>query len=42
MNKLIIRQAELSVEQTNKKAWTFWEKQGFTVDEEFRYYFYKL
>lgn len=33
---------ELSVEHTNKKAWTFWEKQGFTMDEEFRYYFYKV
>lgn len=33
---------ELSVEHTNKKAWTFWEKQGFKEDEEFRYYFYKL
>jgi GNAT superfamily N-acetyltransferase len=33
---------ELSVEHTNKKAWTFWEKQGFKQDEEFRYYFYKL
>lgn len=33
---------ELSVEHTNKKAWTFWEKQGFKMDEEFRYYFYKL
>jgi GNAT superfamily N-acetyltransferase len=33
---------ELSVEHTNKKAWSFWEKQGFKLDEEFRYYFYKL
>ena len=33
---------ELSVEHTNKKAWAFWEKQGFKIDEEFRYYFYKL
>lgn len=33
---------ELSVEHTNKKAWSFWEKQGFKQDEEFRYYFYKL
>jgi GNAT superfamily N-acetyltransferase len=33
---------ELSVEHTNKKAWAFWEKQGFKMDEEFRYYFYKL
>lgn len=33
---------ELSVEHTNKKAWAFWEKQGFKLDEEFRYYFYKL
>ncbi len=31
---------ELSVEHTNKKAWAFWEKQGFKMDEEFRYYFY--
>ncbi|MEH6992507.1 GNAT family N-acetyltransferase [Neobacillus drentensis] len=33
---------ELSVEHTNKKAWSFWEKQGFKQDEEFRYYFFKL
>lgn len=33
---------ELSVEHTNKKAWIFWEKQGFKLDEEFRYYFFKL
>ncbi|WHY01446.1 GNAT family N-acetyltransferase [Neobacillus sp. DY30] len=33
---------ELSVEHTNKKAWAFWEKQGFKMDEDFRYYFYKL
>lgn len=33
---------ELSVEHTNKKAWHFWENQGFKVDDEFRYYFYKL
>jgi ribosomal protein S18 acetylase RimI-like enzyme len=33
---------ELSVEHTNKKAWTFWEKQGFKQDEEFRYYFYQF
>jgi GNAT superfamily N-acetyltransferase len=33
---------ELSVEHTNKKAWSFWEKQGFKMDQEFRYYFYKL
>jgi GNAT superfamily N-acetyltransferase len=33
---------ELSVEHSNKKAWVFWEKQGFKMDEEFRYYFYKL
>lgn len=32
---------ELSVEHINKKAWRFWEKQGFTQDEEFRYYFFK-
>jgi GNAT superfamily N-acetyltransferase len=30
---------ELSVEHTNKKAWSFWEKHGFKLDEEFRYYF---
>jgi GNAT superfamily N-acetyltransferase len=33
---------ELSVEHSNKKAWVFWEKQGFKMDKEFRYYFYKL
>jgi ribosomal protein S18 acetylase RimI-like enzyme len=33
---------ELSVEHTNKRAWSFWEKQGFKLDEEFRYYFSKL
>jgi ribosomal protein S18 acetylase RimI-like enzyme len=33
---------ELSVEHINEKAWNFWEKQGFIIDEEFRYYFYKL
>jgi ribosomal protein S18 acetylase RimI-like enzyme len=33
---------ELSVEHTNEKAWRFWEKQGFNIDDEFRYYFYKL
>ena len=33
---------ELSVEHTNKKAWAFWEKQGFKLDEDFRFYFYKL
>jgi GNAT superfamily N-acetyltransferase len=33
---------ELSVEHTNIKGWTFWEKQGFKLDEAFRYYFYKL
>lgn len=33
---------ELSVEHINQKAWEFWERQGFKVDEEFRYYFYKL
>ncbi|MFP7298812.1 GNAT family N-acetyltransferase [Neobacillus niacini] len=32
---------ELSVEHTNQKAWRFWEKQGFMLDEDFRYYFYK-
>jgi GNAT superfamily N-acetyltransferase len=29
---------ELSVEHTNQKAWTFWGKQGFQLDKEFRYY----
>lgn len=33
---------ELSVEHLNEKAWRFWEGQGFRLDEEFRYYFYKL
>ncbi|MFM1654677.1 GNAT family N-acetyltransferase [Brevibacillus sp. B_LB10_24] len=33
---------ELSVEHTNTKAWMYWEKQGFHLDEEFRYYMYKL
>lgn len=33
---------ELSVEHTNEKAWRFWEKQGFKIDDEFRYYFFKL
>ena len=33
---------ELSVEHSNKKAWAFWEKQGFQLDEDFRYYFNKL
>lgn len=33
---------ELSVEHINEKAWQFWEGQGFILDEEFRYYFYKL
>ena len=33
---------ELSVEHTNIKAWSFWEKQGFKLDEEFRYYYYKF
>lgn len=33
---------ELSVEHTNNRAWEFYEKQGFTMDEEFRYYFCKL
>ncbi|MDQ0219278.1 GNAT family N-acetyltransferase [Peribacillus cavernae] len=33
---------ELSVEHINKKAWGFWERQGFKMDDEFRYYFYKL
>lgn len=31
---------ELSVEHENIPAWTFWEKQGFELDKEFRYYFY--
>jgi GNAT superfamily N-acetyltransferase len=33
---------ELSVEHSNSKAWEFWERQGFKLDEEFRYYFYKI
>lgn len=33
---------ELSVEHTNRKDWKFWEKQGFRIDDEFRFYFYKL
>ncbi|MEH7304448.1 GNAT family N-acetyltransferase [Neobacillus drentensis] len=33
---------ELSVEHSNEKAWHFWEKQGSKIDDEFRYYFYKL
>lgn len=33
---------ELSVEHSNKEAWHFWERQGFRIDNEFRYYFYKL
>lgn len=33
---------ELSVEHINEKAWGFWESQGFKLDEEFRYYFFKL
>ncbi|MBV7506694.1 GNAT family N-acetyltransferase [Bacillus sp. sid0103] len=30
---------ELSVEHSNERAWHFWEKQGFKIDNEFRYYF---
>lgn len=33
---------ELSVEHTNTNAWAFWESTGFKLDEEFRYYFFKL
>ncbi|MEH7333872.1 GNAT family N-acetyltransferase [Neobacillus drentensis] len=33
---------ELSVEHTNQKAWEFWEKQEFKLDEEFRYYYFKI
>ncbi|KKI93496.1 hypothetical protein WQ54_04520 [Bacillus sp. SA1-12] len=33
---------ELSVEHENKQAWTFWEKQGFKLDDEFRSYFCKI
>lgn len=33
---------ELSVEHSNTMAWEFWEKQGFKLDDEFRYYSYKL
>ncbi|MGG3468722.1 GNAT family N-acetyltransferase [Neobacillus pocheonensis] len=33
---------ELSVEHSNQKAWEFWEKQGFKLDEEFRYYYFKI
>lgn len=33
---------ELSVEHTNTNAWAFWESGGFKLDEEFRYYFFKL
>jgi len=33
---------ELSVEHTNTFAWEFYEKQGFVMDKEFRYYFCKL
>lgn len=31
---------ELSVEHINGKAWSFWEKQGFILDDKFRYYSY--
>ncbi len=30
---------ELTVEHTNVRGWTFWEKQGFRLDREFRIYF---
>lgn len=33
---------ELSVEHINEKAWGFWEQQGFKLDDDFRYYFYKF
>lgn len=33
---------ELSVEHSNQKAWQFWEGQGFKIEDEFRYYHYKL
>ncbi|WP_141432206.1 GNAT family N-acetyltransferase [Bacillus sp. 03113] len=33
---------ELSVEHSNEAAWKFYENQGFQLDKEFRYYFYKL
>jgi GNAT superfamily N-acetyltransferase len=33
---------ELTVEHTNVRGWTFWEKQGFRLDTEFRIYFLKL
>ncbi|MET3697811.1 ribosomal protein S18 acetylase RimI-like enzyme [Bacillus oleivorans] len=33
---------ELSVEHSNEHAWQFWEKQGFQIDKEFRYYSYLL
>ncbi|MGG1674816.1 GNAT family N-acetyltransferase [Neobacillus sp. NRS-1170] len=33
---------ELSVEHINQKAWEFWEKLGFKLDEEFRYYYFKI
>jgi GNAT superfamily N-acetyltransferase len=33
---------ELTVEHTNVRGWTFWEKQGFRLDTEFRVYFLKL
>nr|WP_263323282.1 GNAT family N-acetyltransferase [Neobacillus sp. Marseille-Q6967] len=32
---------ELTVEHVNQKAWQFWERQGFKLDEEFRSYFLK-
>lgn len=33
---------ELTVEHANVRGWTFWEKQGFRLDTEFRIYFLKL
>jgi len=32
---------ELTAQHTNNKAWQFWERQGFILDEEFRSYFLK-
>lgn len=37
-----IKGIELSVEHTNTNAWAFWENRGFKLDEEFRYYFFKM
>jgi ribosomal protein S18 acetylase RimI-like enzyme len=31
---------ELTVEHENERAWVFWEKQGFKIDDEFRCYYY--